>query len=624
MKSAFFLSGIYCSAGLLAQQSDTLQIQQAEIHSSRLQIAANDINRNMQIIDAKTIAQLPAKSIAELLTYAAGVDVRQRGPWGTQSDISIQGGTFDQALIMVNGIRMSDPQTGHHQMNLPIAIEMIERIEILKGPAARQYGLNAISGAINIITKNPDATFASLRTYAGISPGTTDTLSGDRYRNVGISGSVGFKLNNTGVSISGSHDEGNGFRYNTAYKNDKVYALVNHKINKKHTVTAQGGWTKSYFGANNFYAAPRDTGSKEAVETALAAVAHQMDAGNWKLITALTYRYNYDHYVFRRFQPSFYQNRHFSHTIQPSINFTRHFSFGKLGIGAEWRSVELRSSNLGNRREENTGITAEFLYSKHSNFTLLAGMYMLYNSRYGSGFFPGIEMGYKLNENLKLFANSGLAQRLPTFTDLYYQDPVNSSNPNLKPEKSFNAETGIKWFLKKSHLQLSLFSRDISNMIDWVRDSANAKWQPVNYSTVRCAGVEIQTRRILYSSSHSKWLNSLVADVNYTWLNQSFLKTQENKLSKYSLENLNHQLVAALQVTAFKNLQFRVAGRYLVRSNMNAYTVVDLRMGYDYKSLNVFVDFNNIFNEQYREISAVPMPPRWISVGLKYNLQNVK
>ena len=121
----------------------------------------------VSVIPREEIEYAPVTSIQELLEYVAGVDVRQRGAEGVQADISIRGGTFDQTLILLNGVNITDPQTGHHNLNLPVSINQIERIEILEGPAARVYGPNAFSGAINIVTRQPDKTSWKLAIEGG-------------------------------------------------------------------------------------------------------------------------------------------------------------------------------------------------------------------------------------------------------------------------------------------------------------------------------------------------------------------------------------------------------------------------------------------------------------------------
>ncbi|HMA87091.1 MAG TPA: TonB-dependent receptor plug domain-containing protein, partial [Desulfosalsimonadaceae bacterium] len=109
---------------------------------------------SVSVITREDIAVLPADNFTDVLEHVNGVDVRQRGAGGVQTDIGIRGASFEQTLIMVDGVAISDPQTGHHNMNLPVTLSDIERIEVVKGPAARIYGPNAMGGVINIITRD--------------------------------------------------------------------------------------------------------------------------------------------------------------------------------------------------------------------------------------------------------------------------------------------------------------------------------------------------------------------------------------------------------------------------------------------------------------------------------------
>lgn len=164
------LVALCLSAGYAEAQNDTTKnLNEVMVRENRLKLPFSKQNRNIWIIDNQQIKNLPSRSVSELLSYVTGVDVRQRGPGGVQADISIDGGTFDQTLVLINGIKVSDPQTGHNMMNLPISVDDIDHIEVLRGSASRIYGTNALTGAINIVTKAVVRTGVSANVFTGSS-----------------------------------------------------------------------------------------------------------------------------------------------------------------------------------------------------------------------------------------------------------------------------------------------------------------------------------------------------------------------------------------------------------------------------------------------------------------------
>ena len=231
---------------------DTLtKLNEVIIKENRLQLPFSKQNRNIWIIDREKIKTLPARSVSELLSYVSGVDVRQRGPGGLQADISIDGGTFDQSLVLLNGIKVSDPQTGHNMMNLPISIDDIDHIEVLRGSASRIYGVNALTGAINIVTRLAQQTAISANLFAGSS--FKDDVSGDTYYNYGAHASAGLVMKRSSHSLSGGQEAGNGYRYNTAFNNQKAFYQGKYTVGAIDVVDVLAGYTHNYFGANGFY-----------------------------------------------------------------------------------------------------------------------------------------------------------------------------------------------------------------------------------------------------------------------------------------------------------------------------------------------------------------------------------
>lgn len=160
MKSYFFILFFLAGLGLMLSQEDqTENLNEVILNTDRIELPFSEQSRTIQVITKMDIQKSAATNLTELLQQVTGVDVRQRGVEGMQADLYIRGGSFDQTLVLIDGIKTENPQTGHHTMNMMIPLENIERIEIIKGPAARIYGQNAFTGAINIVTKKHVETY---------------------------------------------------------------------------------------------------------------------------------------------------------------------------------------------------------------------------------------------------------------------------------------------------------------------------------------------------------------------------------------------------------------------------------------------------------------------------------
>ena len=112
-------------------------------------------------------AKLLFNSVTDALQLDPSVDLRERAPNGVQTDVSIRGGTFGQTLVLLNGFRVNDAQTGHHNMDMPVPLEAISGVEILRGSGSTMYGSDAVGGVINFITRPPEASEFVFRTAVG-------------------------------------------------------------------------------------------------------------------------------------------------------------------------------------------------------------------------------------------------------------------------------------------------------------------------------------------------------------------------------------------------------------------------------------------------------------------------
>lgn len=623
MIKRFSLSMTVLLPGLLFAQEyvrDTTAVEEVVIAENRLRIPFSKQTKNIQLITKEEIAKLPARSINEVLTYVGGVDVRQRGPFGTQTDIGIDGGSFDQTLILVNGAKVSDPQTGHHSMNIPIPLDAIERIEILRGPAARIYGVNSLTGAINIVTKQPKSSEVSMHGYSGSS--FQDKEEGDgsgKYWGGGVQLGGTLVTGDLKNSLYLSTDKFNGQRYNSAAENVKLFYQGDFKVNENNKLDWSAGYITNRFGANGFYAAPTDTESYEEVTTSFVTISsqHQLSK-NFFLSPRITNRNNRDDYrYFGKDNLASGRSEHENNLLSLELNSRLNTGIGDFGFGLEIRDEDIVSTNIGNHARENLGSYAEFRTERIENLIFGIGAYVNYNSQYGFQVFPGVELGYLMGENWKIAATAGKGQRIPTFTDLYLAQPKNVGNPLLESEVAKQYDALLQYRSSTFQFRLGYFYRNIEDFIDWASpDISVTPYQPFNFGNNKVHGANFNLSQQFKLSEQQ----ILSYDVGYNYLKPMETTQYGDVLPKYTLENLKHQALLRLmyQVNAW---QFMVGSRFVERELNDPYLIVDARAAYAVRAWKLYVDGTNLLNQEYKEVAAVPLPKRWFTLGTSYNIQ---
>lgn len=592
---------------------DTISIQEVIISENRFSTPVSKQNRNVYVIGKEEIKKLPARSIQEVLQYANGVDLRQRGPFGSQADISIDGGSFEQTVVLVNGVKIIDAQTAHNMLNLPIPIEIIERIEIIRGPAARVYGINSLTGAVNIITKKSTDSGFLVSTYGGSNFEKDEEGSGDTFYGNGIQAGGVLAKEKHQHSLFVSHDKSNGYRYNTAFENNKLFYQGGYQISDSDEISASFGYIKNGFGANGFYAAPGDINSREIVETTLANIQskHQLSE-KWTLIPRVSYRYNYDDYRYLGHTESA-RSQHYTNSISGEINTTYKMSKGELGFGAEFRNEDINSSNIGEHNRDNFGFFAEYRTSFIDKLDVNLGAYLNYNSDYDWQIYPGLDVSYDLTETLKIVGNIGTSQRIPSFTDLYLNQVVNIGNPDVQPENAFQSEIGLKFRKNDFSLEGNYFYRNINDFIDWVRNVDTDPWMSNNFGDLITNGINIRSVYKVQTSDISKF-NFMIG---YSFLDSDFKNVSPSLNSRYIINSLKHQITNTIDFE-YKDFTVLLATRFNERATKQSYFINDIRLSKKIKDFTVFVDAQNIFNTTYFEAGAIPLPTRWVSLGVKF------
>ena len=594
----FFISANYI---LHAQTDTTKLLNEVPVVGARIKSGFDQESASVIHISSADIQKAPSQSVADLLHYYAGIDVRQSGANGVLTDIGIRGSTFNQVLVLINGVKMSDQQTGHFSMNLPVDIENIERIEILKGSSARVYGQNAFAGAINIIVKNPDKNYGKVQATVG------DFSLG------GIKASGSLRNSMASHYASASHDYSAGYRYNTDYKITNFFYNASAKAGAGR-LGVLAGVTNKKFGANGFYGNPSNTEQYEALQTSLVAVTHETNWRNTLSFSQRVYwRRNQDEYIYIRNNPAFYRNLHLNNTIGYEANASLSSALGITGIGVDVNRLLLVSNNLGNRQRTVATVFLEHRFQPLARLDVTPGVQLNYYSDFGTNFFPGIDAGYKLAQRVRAFANAGYTYRVPTYTDLYYKDPKNIGNADLLPEYAITYEAGLKlintrWLAG----QVSYFSRMGKRIIDYAKQLEQDPWQTQNFLSVTTTGVDLNATIHPLSFLPTKLVEQV--SVGYTYLQASSQTTTD--FSKYALQNLNHQVVASVQLRYGKQLFHSIHYRYADRVLLPSFSVVDTRVGFTHSTGSVFIDVTNIFDVPYTETNLIPLPGRWAKVGV--------
>jgi iron complex outermembrane receptor protein len=591
---------------LVSQEILTDSISEAFVFENRIQTPLSQKAASVTVLTKKELQELPGVTVADKLHNVNGLDLRSRGPHGVQTDIGLRGSSFDQVLVLINGIKLNDAQTGHHVMNLPIDLESIDRIEVHFGSASRVFGQNAFAGAINIITKISDDDFIKVKRGAG----------DFNLRSDGVVINVATK--NFKQSISGEFNSSDGYRSNTDYK--IMNGLYQSELNLKgHKLNAMLGYTSRKFGANGFYASEDYKDQYEEVTTILSSLSYSprlRDTEN-NIVIRGYWRNNLDDYVFLRENPSYFNNIHTNNQYGLELNSTFKTKYGVLGLGVDAQLVKLESNNLGEReRTVVTGFLEHKFQLVSGKVNITPGVQVNQFSDFGINCLPGVDAAYFLSPNSKIYASVGQTFRVPSYTDLYYSSPANGSNPDLKPETAFSQEIGYSRKMSdKINLDVAVFNRSSSDLIDRIKDTPESVWTPYNISKLRTSGV---SSNIAYNNPKPSIIKQV--RLGYTYLD-SDIEVNEGITSRYALENLKHQLTAGVTLNYTKNLSHTISYRYADRLNLDSYGLLDSRVNFMLKGkLNIFVDVTNILAIEYKETNLVRMPGRWASAGVSYKI----
>ena len=549
---------------------------------------AQDLNRNVEVTNIREQRPL-LRSFADVLQSNSSIDLRQRGPNDIQGDLSIRGGSFSQSLVLLNGLRLNDTQSGHHNLDLPLAVDAMSEVQVLRGSGSTQYGSDAVTGVVNILTRPPDPEMW-LRTGVG-NFGTNQQ-----------SGSVSARLRSISQQLVFSRDFSTGFIPNRDYR---YLALTS--VTRATSRLGETGVVLSLsdrpFGAEQYYG---NFNSWERTKGWFASVRQELGS---KTGVDFAYRRHTDLFVLYRDRPQVFTNRHAVESWQADIRRKEDFrSAGRLFYGAEMYADSIVSNNLGShfRVREAAYVAWEQQWRKRISFS--AGLRDQVYSAFRHDWSPSLSAGFWISDRWKLRVAASRAFRLPTYTDLYYHDPANVGSPDLRPESAWSYEAGIDFRpAPRVRAELTVFQRRDRDLIDYVRDSPTAIFRATNFQQLTFTGVEAALN---VRAGSAQFFNA-----QYTALNGD-RALLPGSISKYVFNYPSHKGTVSW-TGAIGQLAARTRIGVLNRLDRDPYAIWDLSLARSRGRLRPFAQFTNLTSTVYQEIPGVAMPERGIVAGVE-------
>ena len=667
--------------GVVKRLDKSIELNQVEVSSSLAKTNYAAATRQITVLTAKQIQELPVSNINELLDYLGSVDMRQRGPLDVQGDLGVRGGTFDQTLVMVNGVRMNNPQTGHHNMNLPVPLQMIDRIEVIQGGATNAHGIGAMTGVVNIVLKSAPHKFNA--GYA-LTTGENGLLNSSFY--------LGKKMGKWGVQLGQQSQKTAGYISNTDFESSKLFVNLEREFKlgkEKGHISIFYAENQKAFGAQNYYSTTFPD-QFEATSTRVFGLKLDESIGlntdlrfNMNLVTGTDrfelYRETaglggfdasnvaYDKLSNGRYYraadgdtaaswysgPNFHQTLVFNQNIvathrwnvvhQTSLGYNlRYDEIHSNVLGGDFGDVYLVPGWEGYTMDKGASTTDFSFYVEHKytreRYQLSAGAML--NNNYGprgdsSYFFaPSLDVLYRLTKDASLYATANRSVRHPTYTDLYYNRGGAQGSLDLSPESAWNYELGYKQKSGQVYSSAALFHRRSKDLIDWVSYAGDPIAYASNITSLALTGIEggmqynAPKRKALLRNAtiQAAFMRGVTPEVDFSSLYAlDYLQAKINARATQRLGLgffLNYSITLQDRVGTYRS----VGGEEV---NYDPFALVDFKLYYApaggiFKRqfpFQAFVNINNALDAAYYDRGNVIQPGRWVSTGLEFRFR---
>lgn len=581
----------------LACSTDNILLNDIVITASRVPQTQEALIADVTVIQAEEIQRNGQGTLVELLQRQAGIEITNNGGPGKVSGIFMRGTNTNHVVLLIDGVRVQSATTGAASFeNLPT--EIIDRVEILRGPASSLYGPDAIGGVIQVFTKKGQS---AIKPFANVGYGGYDTAV--------TSGGVRGKVNQTSFALSLSASEIGGFSSLDAnnsplndrdgYRNLASSINLNHQIANGHEVGLQffnsRGSTRF---DNRFNSNPRFSSKAEIEQQSFALLSNNQITSNW--LSKVRIAEGRDNSTTldqtSRVGGAIFNTRQFQVNWQNDLTLP----IGTLTLMYDRLEDRVDSTtNFVKNKRNNEGFVASYLATIGAH-SLHSSLREDHNSQFGNYTTGGLGYGYRINDQWRLSASYGNAFKAPTFNDLYFPG---FSNPNLRPEKSDNVEASVKYQDQHFFFSATAFENRIRDLIAFTSTVENInkskiqglslvsqlQWEQFDVA----ASVDIQSPRNLSNGNQliRRANRNGKLNIGYTWQDWRWGAEVISASQRYN-DNAN-------------------------QISMGGYTVFNLTTQYKVNpDWSIQARANNIFDKNYR----VALDGNPATTGFAYNM----
>jgi outer membrane cobalamin receptor len=572
------------------------------VTATRTARPSSEVISSVTVITAEEIALSGARNLTDVLRGSVGLHITDSGTPGSKASVSIRGSEAGQVLVLLDGIRLNSAQMGMFDLgNLPIAVEDIERVEILRGPASALYGSNALGGVVQIFTRK--ATSEPVTRFAY-----TEGRFEDRQASFSTSGAK----ENVRYQLGATRGHSAGHRDNSEFDENMLNAMIGFALPGGFDVSLSGYQLDkdAEIPGPTYWLTPEASQKDEVTHLALV-----LTGPIGPLQVSARPVYSRHHNEFKNADP--FDPQDDKHTLETAgIELQGEMKKGShmLVVGGDFYEDDLDSTANGDVDQDRWAIFGQYEFQLSSRVALLLGLRYDAHSDFSDEASPRAGFRFNLTDATRLRLSGGRAYRAPTLNDRFWPDTGwVKGNPDLDPETSWEYEVALDQdFGQMGRVTLAAFDRHVDDLINWAPDQ-NFVWQPTNLTDARIWGVEVD--------AYLRPARLLGMGLNYTYLHP-----KDRDTDAYIVGKLRHEINGYVEVGPVWDAMLRLDGSYYSYydeplRDSNDFAVFDATMTKTFlvgsaTEMELTLAVKNLFDKDYEDTPGFPMPPRRLFAGL--------